>query len=107
MNFRTLLLSCFQRHGGLDNSNPSLYDQEATLVDVSGMSAANALTIHAKISMLKDVIRPEDPGRPRNFVCGGDQPTLKMTVKLWRKSYFEAERNGNAECPYGELKVHQ
>ena len=107
VNFRTLLLSCFQRHGGLDNSKPSLYDQEATLVDVSCMSTANALTIHAKISMLKDVIRPEEPGRPRYVVCGGDQPTFKMTVRLWRNSYFEAERNGNAKCPYGELKVHQ
>ena len=105
-NFRTLLLFFFQQHGGLDNSNRSLYDQEAILVDVSRMSAADALTIHAKISMLKDLIRPGEPGRPRYIVCGGDQPTFKMIVKLWRKSYFEAERNENAECPYGELKVH-
>ena len=88
LNFRSLLLSCFKQHGGVESDDPTLYDQEVLFVDVSRMSAADILTIHEKIALIMRLLTPGNPGCPRYIVVSGDQPTYRMLVKIWRNSYL-------------------
>lgn len=57
-NFRTLLLSCFSSHVGENSKSPELYEQAVLFVDVCRMNAANILTIHQKLSLISELLRP-------------------------------------------------
>ena len=107
LNFRSLLLSCFKQHGGADPESEFLYEQDVVFVDISRMSAADILTIHGKLALLKQFLRPGEEGTPRHIIVSGDQPTYKMIVKIWRESYSEGQRNSGSNAEYGELKVHE
>lgn len=94
-NFRTLLLSCFKPHGGLSKSHPSLYDQDILFVDISRLSAADILTIHQKLSMLEGLLKSGRRGGPTHVIVTGDQPTYRMLVRIWRKSFLEHGRSNS------------
>lgn len=53
INSRSLLLSCFRQHGGIEPDHPSEVDQDVLLFDVSRMSGADFLTIHDKLELIK------------------------------------------------------
>lgn len=72
------------------------------------MSSADVLTIHQKLSLLYLRLKPGQPGCPRFIVVSGDQPTYRMLVRIWRKSYLErknASESNHASFEGG--KVHE
>ena len=106
ISFRSLVLSCFKQHGGLEADDPTNFDQEVLFVDVSRMSAADILTIHDKIALLAQLLSPGNPGCPRHVIVSGDQPTYGMIVKIWRTSYLEA-RKRNDDTNVDNLRIHE
>ncbi|PXF47001.1 hypothetical protein BWQ96_03191 [Gracilariopsis chorda] len=107
VNFRTLLLSCFSPHGGSDRSAPYLFDQDVLFVDICRMSAADILTIHQKLSLIKDLLQLGEDGSLKYVVVSGDQPTYRMLVKIWRQSFLESKRDTAENSPTNEVKVHE
>ena len=71
------------------------------------MSAADVLTIHQNLALLKHLLSPMKTGCPRYVVVSGDQPTHRMNVKIWRNCYLQSVRGSLSESMDEDLRVHK
>lgn len=81
VNFRTLLLSCFNPHGGAPH---------VVYVEISRDSAADILTVRRFLRLVEEFVKPGTDGSPRYVVISGDQPSYKFFVEIWLESWRKA-----------------
>ena len=113
INFRTLFLSCFKPHGGLEVSKDSTLDQHVVYVRISTDAAADILTIRRFLNLSVEQLTPGRPGCSRYIVLAGDQPSYKMFSELCLESWRNTKNNNSRartsptfDDGDGELPLH-
>ena len=58
LDFRTLLLSAFNPHGGRDQTDDNLFDRKVVYIEVSQDKASDIITVGRFLNLLQDKLKP-------------------------------------------------
>ena len=93
VNFRSLILSCFQGHGGAAKSDEMIKDHYVVYVEISRDTAADVLTVRVFLQLVQDHVHPGTLRSPKCVVVSGDQSSYKYFAQLWLESWGQAGGN--------------